>query len=137
MGGLPARRFASLWDGVGSEALAFAEGRTMRWFLRVLVMLVTSGVSTLVMAQGDPAALRSVEEWERLGLERARYEHEHEYLPRSRAVNSWQFYNLAYGLDGNTAFFEATGKREHLDRALTYAENCVASARPSRSLPPS
>src|SRR4051812_11025160 len=109
----------------------------MRWVPRVLVTFLTAGVGTLVLAQGDPAAPRSVEEWERLGLERTRHEHEHEYLPRSRAVNSWQFYNLAYGIDGNTAFFEATGKREYLDRALTYAENCVASARPSRSLPAS
>jgi hypothetical protein len=81
--------------------------------------------------------LRSVEEWERLGEERARDEHDREYLPRSRSVNRWQFYNLACGIDGNPAFFEATGKEEYLDRALTYAENCVASARPLRSLPAS
>ncbi len=111
----------------------------MGWVFRVpvLVTFLTSGVGSLAMAQGDPAALRPVEEWERLGLERTRHEHEHEYLPRSRSINSWQFYNLAYGIDGNLAFFEATGKREYLDRALTYAENCVASAKPSRSLPAS
>ena len=56
---------------------------------------------------------------------------------RSFSINSWQFYNLAYGIDGNVAFFEATGKKEYLDRALTYAENCVASAEPSKSLPAS
>ena len=44
----------------------------MRWVPRVLVTFLASGVGTLVMAQGDPAALRSVEEWERLGLERTR-----------------------------------------------------------------
>src|SRR5262245_18546981 len=106
----------------------------MAWGFRALVLitLLASGAGPLAMAQEDLAALRSVEEWERLGRERARDEHEREYLPRSRSVNSWRFYNLAYGIDGNLAFFEATGKREYLERALTYAENCAASAKPSR-----
>jgi hypothetical protein len=95
------------------------------------------GLISLLTAQDGPAPLRSAEEWERLGAERAQREHEQEYLPRSRSVNSWRFYNLAYGVDGNLAFFEATGNKEYLDRALTYAENCVASAQPSRSLPAS
>src|SRR6185295_15713017 len=95
------------------------------------------GLLSRAMAQPNAASLRSAEEWERLGGERAQREHEQEYLPRSSAVNSWQFYNLAYGVDGNLAFFEATGKKEYLHRALSYAENCVASAQPSRSLPAS
>jgi len=102
-----------------------------------LAVLFLLGSVSRAMAQADAAALRSVEEWEQLGGERAQREHEQEYLPRSRSVNSWQFYNLAYGIDGNLAFFEATGKKKYLDRALTYAENCVASAQPSRSLPAS
>jgi hypothetical protein len=109
----------------------------MKSTIGCLTSFVMLGLVPLLNAQDGRAPLRSAEEWERLGGERAQREHEQEYLPRSRSANSWQFYNLAYGIDGNLAFFEATGKKEYLDRALTYAENCVASAQPSRSLPAS
>jgi len=102
-----------------------------------LTSFVVLGLAPLLAAQDGGAPLRSADDWEWLGGERAQREHEQEYLPRSRSVNSWQFYNLAYGIDGNLAFFEATGKKEYLDGALVYAENCVASAQPSRSLPAS
>ena len=83
------------------------------------------GLVPPLTAQDGTTLLRSAEEWERPGGERAQREHKQEYLPRSNSINSWQFYNLAFGVDGNLAFFEATGKKEYLDRAaLAQARHC-------------
>ncbi|WP_242588511.1 hypothetical protein [Corallococcus macrosporus] len=57
------------------------------------------------------------------------------FLPWSNSRDSWDFYNLAYGLDANTAMYRATGRRAYLDRALLYVNNLVASARVSSALP--
>ncbi|WP_224250272.1 hypothetical protein [Hyalangium gracile] len=84
----------------------------------------------------NPAAvtLRTVAGWEQLFLGRWNTEHNSIYLPMSRSLDSWQFYNLGYGIDANTAMYRATGKTQYLDRALQYVNNVVANARVSSSL---
>jgi hypothetical protein len=84
-----------------------------------------------------PAGLRSVAAWETLFLARWNSEHTSSFLPMSNSLDSWQFYNLAYGIDGNTAMYRATGKTQYLDRALLYVNNMVAHAKVSSSLPKS
>ncbi|MFL5350086.1 MAG: hypothetical protein ACJ8AT_35360 [Hyalangium sp.] len=87
--------------------------------------------STPVTAQAT--GLRSVADWEKLFLSRWSADHA-SFLPMSTSNDSWQYYNLAYGIDGNTAMYRATGKTQYLDRALLYVNNMVASARPSSTL---
>ncbi|RKH70261.1 hypothetical protein D7X55_11040 [Corallococcus sp. AB049A] len=82
-----------------------------------------------------PAGLRPVTTWEGMFVEEWGREHMQTFLPWSNSRDSWDFYNLAYGLDANTAMYRATGKRAYLDRALLYANNLMASARVSSSLP--
>ncbi|BBH71590.1 hypothetical protein ACTI_82750 [Actinoplanes sp. OR16] len=55
-------------------------------------------------------------------------------VPLSRSTDSRDHYDLSYDVDSNVAMFRATDQRRYLDRALTYTENVVASARPSASL---
>ena len=81
--------------------------------------------------------LRTVAAWESLFLGRWNTEHNADYLPRSNSLDSWQFYNLAYGIDANTAMYRATGKTQYLDRALLYVNNMVRNAKLSSSLPQS
>ncbi|WAS82374.1 MULTISPECIES: hypothetical protein [unclassified Corallococcus] len=82
-----------------------------------------------------PAGLRPVAAWEGMFVDAWGREHMQTFLPWSNSRDSWDFYNLAYGLDANTAMYRATGKRAYLDRALLYVNNLVASARVSSSLP--
>src|SRR5690349_17559456 len=56
------------------------------------------------------------------------------YRALTSSTDSWDFYNGAYGLDGATAMFQATGDTKYLDQALDYAKNMVSSARVSSSL---
>ncbi|QSQ25844.1 hypothetical protein JY651_13320 [Pyxidicoccus parkwayensis] len=85
--------------------------------------------------RSTPAGLRTVEAWERLFLTTWEREHREDYLPWSQSPDSADFYNLAYGIDANTAMYRATGRTTYLDRALLYANNLVGTARVSRSLP--
>ncbi|MDY7230491.1 hypothetical protein [Hyalangium rubrum] len=78
--------------------------------------------------------LRSVGEWEELFLNIWGSSHTSDYLPMSTSDDSWEFYNLAYAIDGNTAMYRATGKTPYLDRALLYVNNMVGSADPSSTL---
>lgn len=55
----------------------------------------------------------------------------------SRSTDSYDFYNLAYYVDANVSMFEAIGDAKYVDVALELAENMVASARPSASIPTS
>ncbi|WP_338281410.1 hypothetical protein [Corallococcus caeni] len=82
-----------------------------------------------------PAGLRSVASWEGMFVQAWGREHMQTFLPWSNSRDSWDFYNLAYGLDANTAMYRATGRRAYLDRALLYVNNLVASARVSSTLP--
>lgn len=84
-----------------------------------------------------PSGLRSVASWESLFLNRWNSEHNSSFLPMSTSLDSWQFYGLAYGIDGNTAMYRATGKTQYLDRALQYVNNMVRNAKVSSSLPKS
>ncbi len=81
----------------------------------------------------DPG-LWTVEEWESrfLGVWNAVHP---TYVALSSNANSWDYYNLAYGVDGMVAMFEATGKTTYLDRGLTYVHNMIDDAVPSWSLP--
>jgi hypothetical protein len=78
--------------------------------------------------------LRTVAAWESLFLGIWNSTHTNDWLPRSRSLDSYQFYNLGYGIDGNTAMYRATGKTQYLDRALLYINNMVNNARVSSSL---
>ncbi|MBZ4373699.1 hypothetical protein [Corallococcus sp. AS-1-6] len=80
-------------------------------------------------------SLRTVAGWETLFLNRWNSEHTSSFLPMSKSLDSWQFYNLAYGIDGNTAMYRATGKTQYMDRALLYVNNVVNNAKVSSSLP--
>ncbi|WP_244237937.1 hypothetical protein [Corallococcus terminator] len=84
-----------------------------------------------------PAGLRSVAAWERLFLAEWGRAHTRDFLSWSNSRDSWNFYNLAYGIDANTAMYRATGKKQYLDRALLYVNNLVASASRSSVLPQS
>jgi hypothetical protein len=88
-------------------------------------------------ATATATTLRSVAAWEQLFLGRWNAEHTGTYLPLSNSLDSWQFYNLAYGIDANTAMYRATGKTQYLDRALLYVNNVVNHAKVSSSLPKS
>ncbi|WP_223637876.1 hypothetical protein [Corallococcus sp. EGB] len=79
--------------------------------------------------------LRTVVDWETLFLSRWNAEHTSSFLPMSNSLDSWQFYDLSYGIDGNTAMYRATGKTQYMDRALLYVNNMVNHARVSSSLP--
>lgn len=91
--------------------------------------LTSSGVT-----QQAATGLRSVADWEKLFLGRWNAEHTSIYLPMSTSKDSWQFYNLGYAIDGNTAMYRATGKTQYLDRALLYVNNMVNNARTSSTL---
>lgn len=80
------------------------------------------------------ADIRPVAEWERLFLGAWNSDHVL-HLPRSLSNNSRVYYDLAYGIDGNAAMFQATGQTRYLDRALLYVENVIAGARASSSFP--
>src|SRR4051812_40078097 len=104
-----------------------------------LAVAISSGERRAGAAEGPASrpALLTRADWLSMAAGSLEAEHQKEYLPRSTSGNAWLFYNLAYGIDGNTAMFEATGERRFLDRSLLYAENVVKSARPSRDLPAS
>ena len=51
-----------------------------------------------------------------------------------KSNDSWQFYNLAYSLDANTAMFQASGNTKYLDRALYYINNIMQSSVESSNL---
>ena len=80
------------------------------------------------------SALVTPGEWLAKAGKTVEVQHEKKYLPLSQSGNSAAYYPLAYGIDGNTALFEATGDLKFLDRALTSAENMVKSAKASRDL---
>ena len=84
-----------------------------------------------------PAGLRTVAAWERLFLNEWGREHTRDFLPWSNSRDSWDYYNLAYGIDANTAMYRATGRTQYLDRALLYVNNLVANSRVSSALPQS
>ncbi|WP_246357100.1 hypothetical protein [Pyxidicoccus fallax] len=96
----------------------------------------TTEESRTLTAQAT-APLRTVAAWEQLFLGRWNAEHTADYLPRSNSLDSWQFYNLGYAIDGNTAMYRATGKTQYMDRALLYVNNMVKNAKVSSSLPKS
>jgi hypothetical protein len=86
-------------------------------------------------APSTPSGLQSVATWERQFIAHWNFEHTTSFLPKSASSDSWQFYGLAYGIDGNTAMYRATGKLKYLDRALLYVDNLVSTAKDSWALP--
>lgn len=97
----------------------------------------TSPAPSGTSAQATAVALRSVADWEKLFLNIWNSTHTNDWLPRSLSLDSYQFYNLGYGIDGNTAMYRATGKTQYIDRALLYVNNMVKNAKVSSSLPTS
>ncbi|WP_084736514.1 hypothetical protein [Cystobacter ferrugineus] len=107
-----------------------------------MFLLLLAGVACASRAQSEPgfgslpapSGLQSVDDWEKRFLSHWDVEHAESFLPASTSRDSWQFYGLAYGIDGNTAMYRATGKVQYLDRALLYVDNMVSAARDSWSL---
>lgn len=95
---------------------------------------IESPLTTSTALPPTPAGLRSVADWEKLFLNSWNSTHTSDFLPRSNSLDSYQFYNLGYGIDGNTAMYRASGKTEYLDRALLYVNNMVKNAKVSSSL---
>ena len=56
------------------------------------------------------------------------------YTPLSTSGDSWDIYNLSYGIDGATAMYQATGNTKYIDQALAFSNNVMNTARPSSSL---
>ena len=58
-------------------------------------------------------------------------------LDRSRTGDSYSYYDMAYGVDGYVAMFEATGDEGYLDEALgRLIDNAISDATPSLTLGP-
>ncbi len=55
-------------------------------------------------------------------------------LNESESADSWDYYQLAYGIDAYTSMYEATGEARYLDTALELIANMVSDARPSSSI---
>lgn len=87
------------------------------------------------MGDAGITGLWPVAEWERL-YDRAWGSQSGHYAPLSRSADSFDHYNLAYGVDGATAMFEATGDPRYLTQALMYVNNAMGSARMSADLGP-
>lgn len=88
------------------------------------------------MAKQEDSIL-PVSEWEKWFLEIWDQEDSEKFNKWSTGDDSYWYYFLAYGIDGNTAMYEATGNTEYLDRALLYINNVVKDAKVSSSFPDS
>jgi hypothetical protein len=99
------------------------------------VVLAVSGLATVTAQPASAATLKSVTWWENLYLDQLAYDNEY-YLPRSQSPDSWDHYELAYGIDDPTALYRATGKTRYLDQALQRSNNVMATAKPSSTLGP-
>jgi hypothetical protein len=55
-------------------------------------------------------------------------------LDESESADSWDYYQLAYGIDAYTAMYQATGETRYLDTTLELIANMVSDARPSSSI---
>jgi hypothetical protein len=75
-----------------------------------------------------------VSHWEKQFLGTWDREDQSEYRKASTSADSWQYYNLGYAMDAAVSMYAATGKTEYLDRALLYANNTIATAKPSKSI---
>lgn len=86
--------------------------------------------------KGARETLRTTAQWEKLFVEQWERKRSIAFR-RSRSVDSWSQYELAYDIDALTAIYLATGKPGYADEGLQLLENLVATARPSRYLPTS
>lgn len=89
--------------------------------------------TTSATPTSSPAGVKPVTYWQSLfdGQE-ASFWSENQSL--STSTDEWDIYDLAYGIDGYTAMWRATGQTRYLDRALTLVENKMAKAVLSSSL---
>ena len=76
-----------------------------------------------------------VSKWEKWFLDIWDKEHKKFFKNWSKSNDSFWYYFLAYGIDGNTAMYEATGDTKYLDRALDYVKNVVDDAEVSSLIP--
>jgi hypothetical protein len=79
------------------------------------------------------SSLWTVSAWETLFLQHWNTDDANVYRPLSLSGDSWDMYNLAFGIDANTAMYRATGETQYLDRTLVYINNVISTARPSSS----
>jgi hypothetical protein len=114
----------------------------IRWIGRALASVVIVGLAVTTAAAGasaasggmpDAAAIKPISWWESLYLDELDYDNS-VYEPLSKSADSWDHYNLAYGLDDPVALYLATGKTRYLDQAVGRADAMVATAKPSTSL---
>ncbi|WP_433825771.1 hypothetical protein ACQP2E_27120 [Actinoplanes sp. CA-015351] len=84
----------------------------------------------------DRLKVKPVSHWTAVFQKSWDYQYQHG-LPLSRSTDSRDHYDLSYDVDSCVAMFRATDQRRYLDRALTFTENVVASAKPSAALPKS
>lgn len=105
----------------------------MRRTATALIVSLALVLATIVVgawtAQPAETPVASVAHWE--GEFR---DHEPRYfaenLDLSTSSDSWDYYDLAYGIDAFTSMYEATGKRRYAVRALTLVQNTVNRSRP-------
>lgn len=92
----------------------------------------TSSVAP-TLAATSTTGLRTVAQWQALFDGQTSRDYPI-YLKLSQSTDSWDYYNLAFGLDAYVAMFRATGQTKYLDTALLLVNNVIASAKASTSL---
>ncbi len=110
--------------------------RRIRWWRGLLLLtLAMSCASSLAARPAAALAIQPVSWWQQRYDSSWPQQYAH-YLPLSQSADSWDYYNLAYALDGPVALYLATDDPTYLDQALVFVNNMVAAARPSRELGP-
>lgn len=113
-----------------------------RGWLRRTLVTVGVAIGVLCAAQPpvtaqepepEPPAIQPVEYWQQqFGAAEADFHADNVALTTSG--DSWDLYNAAYGIDGYTAMYEATGDSRYIDRALEYTNNMVGTSRVSSTM---
>lgn len=119
------RRLA-LWIVIAAAGVAFVVA---------VVMIAVSPEQASSRRSGAPstAGVLPVEHWQERfdDAADALYERSRD---ESESADSWDYYQLAYGIDAYTAMYEATGQTRYLDTGLELITNMVEDARPSSSI---
>jgi hypothetical protein len=131
MGGLQASASALATQAKSS---ARAETNTLRRVSNSASTANLTAVPHPIAAATSTSGLRSMAAWETLFQGRAARDDSQVYSPLSKSSDSWDYYNLAFGLDAYTSMYLATGKTAYLNQSLTYVNNVIARAKPSSSL---
>jgi len=101
--------------------------------VNLALVLASVAIGACNAQSADVVSVRSVAHWEQEFADQApRYFAENVDL--STSSDSWDYYDLAYGIDAFTSMYEATGKRRYAVRALTLVQNMVNRSRPVSDL---